>query len=91
MSPTAQPVEAIIFIGVQGSGKSTFYRQRFLETHVRISLDMLRTRQREQLFFTTCLEAKQPFRSSALGLRRQAHRLECRPLKRLRLSMNVNK
>ena len=61
MSPTAQPMEAIIFIGVQGSGKSTFYRQRFFETHVRISLDMLRTRQREQLFFTACLEAKQPF------------------------------
>jgi predicted kinase len=61
MSPTAQPMEAIIFIGVQASGKSTFYRQRFFDTHVRLSLDMLRTRQREQLLFTACLEAKQPF------------------------------
>ena len=61
MSPTAQPIEAIIFIGVQASGKSTFYRQRFFDTHVRISLDMLRTRQREQFLFSACLEAKQPF------------------------------
>jgi predicted kinase len=61
MNPAAHPVEAIIFIGVQASGKSTFYRQRFFDTHVRISLDMLRTRQREQFLFTACLEAKQPF------------------------------
>jgi predicted kinase len=54
-------VEAVIFIGVQGSGKSTFYRQGFFETHVRINLDMLRTRHREHLIFEACLAAKQPF------------------------------
>jgi predicted kinase len=54
-------MEAVIFVGVQGSGKSTFYRERFFDTHVRINLDMLRTRQREQLLFTACLNAKQPF------------------------------
>jgi predicted kinase len=54
-------VEAVIFIGVQGSGKSTLYRQRFSETHVRINLDMLRTRHREHLIFEACLAAKQPF------------------------------
>ena len=54
-------MEAVIFIGVQGSGKSTFYREKFFDTHVRINLDMLRTRQREQLLFTACLNAKQPF------------------------------
>lgn len=54
-------MEAIIFIGVQGSGKSTFYRERFSETHVRINLDMLRTRHREKLIFEACIVAKQPF------------------------------
>jgi len=54
-------MEAIIFVGVQGSGKSTFYRQRFFDTHVRINLDMLRTRHREQLLLAACLAGKQPF------------------------------
>jgi predicted kinase len=54
-------MEAVIFVGVQGSGKTTFYRERFFDTHVRISLDMLRTRHREQLLLAACLAAKQPF------------------------------
>jgi predicted kinase len=53
--------EAVIFVGVQGAGKSTFYRERFFDTHLRISLDMLRTRQREQLLLEACLEAGQSF------------------------------
>src|SRR5260370_38093261 len=61
MSSIAQPTEAVIFIGVQASGKTSFYRQRFFETHVRISLDMLRTRQPEQLLLAACVEAKQSF------------------------------
>ena len=54
-------MEAVIFVGVQGSGKSTFYRERFFDTHVRINLDMLRTRHREQLLLAACLAGKQPF------------------------------
>ena len=54
-------MEALVFVGVQGSGKTTFYRERFFDTHVRISLDMLRTRHREQLLLAACLAAKQPF------------------------------
>ena len=53
--------EAVVFVGVQGSGKSTFYRERFFDTHVRINLDMLRTRPREQLLLTACLAGKQAF------------------------------
>jgi predicted kinase len=55
------PMETVIFVGVQGSGKTSFYRERFFETHVRISLDMLRTRQREQLLLAACLQGRQPF------------------------------
>lgn len=54
-------MEAVVFIGLQGSGKSSFYKERFFSTHVRISLDLLRTRNRERQFLTVCLETKQPF------------------------------
>lgn len=54
-------MEALVFVGVQGSGKTTFYRERLFDSHVRISLDMLRTRHREQLLLAACLAAKQPF------------------------------
>jgi predicted kinase len=54
-------MEAVILVGIQGSGKSTFYLRRFFQTHVRISLDLLKTRYREQVFLSACLLAKQPF------------------------------
>ncbi|HJV85981.1 MAG TPA: AAA family ATPase [Noviherbaspirillum sp.] len=54
-------MDAVIFIGIQGSGKSTFYRQHFFDTHLRISLDMLRTRHRERLFVEACIATGQRF------------------------------
>jgi hypothetical protein len=53
--------EAVILCGVQAAGKSTFYRERFFETHVRISMDLLKTRNRERLLLEACLLAKQSF------------------------------
>jgi predicted kinase len=53
--------EAVIFTGIQASGKSTFYQDRFSLTHIRINLDMLRTRNREARFLQTCLDTKQSF------------------------------
>lgn len=47
--------------GIQGAGKSTFVRERFFETHVRISRDLLRTAHRESRFLDACLETRQPF------------------------------
>jgi predicted kinase len=54
-------MEAVLFVGIQGAGKSTFYQRRFFDTHVRISLDMLKTRYREQVFLQACILARQPF------------------------------
>jgi predicted kinase len=54
-------MEAIIFIGIQGSGKSSLFRERFFDSHVWINLDMLRTRRREKLLLAACLEAGQSF------------------------------
>lgn len=54
-------MEAVIFVGIQGAGKSTFCREYFFDSHIRINLDMLRTRYREKLLLEACLEAKQKF------------------------------
>ena len=54
-------MQAVILIGIQGSGKSTFYRERFFDTHVRISLDVLKTRHRERTFLQVCLGTGQRF------------------------------
>jgi predicted kinase len=54
-------IEAVIFTGIQGSGKTTFYKEKFFTTHVRISLDLLGTRNREWKFLTTCFETKTSF------------------------------
>ncbi len=52
-------MELVIFTGIQAAGKSTFFRDHFFDTHVRINLDMLRTRHRERVLLRACLEAKQ--------------------------------
>ena len=54
-------MQAIIFCGIQGSGKSTFYKEHFFDTHLRISLDLLRTRYREGLFLDACLRTQLRF------------------------------
>ena len=54
-------MEAILFSGIQAAGKSSFFKAHFADTHVRINLDMLRTRHREQLLLAACLQARQPF------------------------------
>ena len=54
-------MEAIIFTGIQATGKSTFYIERFLNSHVRISMDLLNTRNKEQVFLDICFAVHQAF------------------------------
>jgi len=54
-------MEAVLLIGIQASGKSTFCRQRFFDSHIRVNLDMLKTRHREKRLVEVCLETGQPF------------------------------
>ena len=49
--------EMIMLIGIPASGKSTFYRQRFAETHLQISLDILHSRVREMEVLQAALAA----------------------------------
>jgi predicted kinase len=41
-------MELVLFVGLQASGKSTFFVERFLRSHVHLSLDVLKTRHREK-------------------------------------------
>jgi tRNA uridine 5-carbamoylmethylation protein Kti12 len=54
-------MEAVLFIGVQGSGKTTFYEQRFSASHTQVSGDALKTRKRQRVLIDECLAARQPF------------------------------
>ncbi len=50
------PKEAVLLIGLQASGKSTFYRQMLAEYYVHINLDTLHTRNKERLLLEHCLQ-----------------------------------
>ena len=52
-------MQAIILIGLQASGKSTFYKEYFFNSHMRISMDLFNTRNKETKFFDQCLELQQ--------------------------------
>lgn len=54
-------MEAVVFSGVQAAGKSTYFRERFADTHIRLNYDILRTRFRERILLEACLAAKQSF------------------------------
>jgi predicted kinase len=54
-------VQAVILIGIQGAGKTSFYKERFFNTHVRISLDLLATRHREKMLLDCCIASKTRF------------------------------
>lgn len=51
-------MELVLFVGLQASGKSTFFVERFLRSHLYLSLDVLKTRHRERRLFETCLETR---------------------------------
>jgi hypothetical protein len=53
--------EAILLIGSHAASKSVFYLERYYRTHVRITLDQLKTRQREEILIQACLMSRQPF------------------------------
>jgi predicted kinase len=54
-------LEAVLFVGLPASGKSSFFKAQLFHSHVRVSLDLLRTRSRERRLIELCLETKQPY------------------------------
>lgn len=54
-------MELILFCGLQATGKTTFYKEHFLKTHIRLSMDMLNTRNKEEKLMQACFSVQQPF------------------------------
>jgi predicted kinase len=52
-------MELLLFCGIQATGKSTFYKTKFFNTHLRISLDLLNTRKKEDALLQTCFDLQQ--------------------------------
>lgn len=42
----------VLMMGIQGSGKSTFYQKFLADNFVRVNLDTLKTRHQEQLLIS---------------------------------------
>jgi predicted kinase len=74
-------MQAIIFCGIQATGKSTFYKQRFFNSHIRISLDLLKTRHREQRLLQLCLETQAKFAVDNTNPSREERRRYLEPAK----------
>ena len=55
------PHNMVLMMGIPGSGKSTFYRQRLSATYERINLDTLHTRYRESEMLNVCFAGEQDF------------------------------
>jgi len=51
-------MELVILMGLQATGKSTSCRERFYCTHLRINLDLLKTRPRERALFPLKAQAR---------------------------------
>lgn len=54
--------QAILFMGIQASGKSTFFKELLLpHDYTHINLDTLHTRHKEQKLLSECLQADKSF------------------------------
>ena len=51
----------VLMIGIQGSGKSTFYHKYLREKYVYVNLDTLKTRHQENRLIADCLKAGKSF------------------------------
>ena len=71
-----KPFDMVLMVGIPGSGKTTFCRERLFPSHLYISLDQLRTRSAEaELFDLISL-----LRSSYRNLRFNQTQIPCLPL-----------
>lgn len=53
--------EAILFIGLQGAGKTTYFMNHFAATHAHISRDIQQTAEQEMTFIRDCLRLGRSF------------------------------
>ncbi len=53
--------EAVIFVGLQGSGKTTYFNDHFAATHEHVSRDIQQTTERELALIRECLRSGRSF------------------------------
>ena len=51
----------LIAYASNNSGKSSFYKSHFFNSHVRVSMDLLNTRNKEDRFLETCFDTQSKF------------------------------
>ena len=51
----------VILMGIQGSGKSTFYHKFLAKDLARVNLDTLKTRHKEKILIEECIENAKSF------------------------------
>ena len=51
-------MQCVILMGIPATGKSTFCKTHLFRTHLRLNLDMLRSRQREWVLFEAALQTQ---------------------------------
>jgi predicted kinase len=71
--------EAVIFIGLQGAGKTTLYNERFAATHAHVSLDVAGTRERERKLLDEYIAADRSFVVDNTNLLRRERALYIAP------------
>lgn len=54
-------MQCIIFIGIPASGKSTFYKENYFNSHIRVSMDLLNTRNKETKLIEYCFSTQSRF------------------------------
>ncbi|HTS77710.1 MAG TPA: ATP-binding protein [Bryobacteraceae bacterium] len=64
--------EAVIFVGLQGSGKSTWFQEKFAQTHVHVSRDIQKTAAAETALIADCLKNGRSFVVDDTNATRQA-------------------
>jgi len=53
--------EVIIFVGLQGAGKTTYFAEHFAASHEHISRDIAGTAEREAILIQECLRSQRSF------------------------------
>jgi predicted kinase len=64
--------EAVILVGLQGSGKTTWFRENFAQTHVHVSRDIQKTAAAEAALIADCLRKRSSFVIDDTNATRQA-------------------
>lgn len=80
-------MNAIVLIGIPASGKSTFFRHRLVDTHVRINRDMLKTVHRIKALVATCCSAGIPFCADNTNVTRRERQVFIGPAKKAGFSV----